>query len=34
MRERMSASVKIEMVGKKINIELTHSLDQSMYDLP
>jgi len=34
MRERMSASVKSEMVGKKINIELTHSLDQSMYDLP
>jgi peptidoglycan/xylan/chitin deacetylase (PgdA/CDA1 family) len=34
MRERMSATVNSKMDGKKILVELTHSLDKSMYDHP
>lgn len=34
MRERMNGSVKSKMSGKKINVELTHTLDNAMYDIP
>ncbi|HUQ65564.1 MAG TPA: polysaccharide deacetylase family protein [Flavitalea sp.] len=34
MRERMNASVNSRMEGNKIIVNLTHTLDQSMYDLP
>jgi len=34
MRERMNAKVNSKMQGDKISVDLTHSLDQSMYDQP
>ena len=34
MRERMSANVDSKMDGNKISVDLTHSLDKSMYDQP
>ena len=34
MRERMHADIKAKEVGNKIIVELTHSLDKSMYDIP
>ncbi len=34
MRERMHATVKGKETGNKIMVELTHSLDKSMYDIP
>jgi peptidoglycan/xylan/chitin deacetylase (PgdA/CDA1 family) len=34
MRERMNANVNSKMEGKNIIVELTHSLDKSMYDHP
>ena len=34
MRERMNGSVKSEMSGKKIKVELTHTLDKDMYNFP
>jgi len=34
MRERMHATVKGKETGNKIMVDLTHSLDKSMYDIP
>jgi peptidoglycan/xylan/chitin deacetylase (PgdA/CDA1 family) len=34
MRERMNANVDSKMDGNKISVDLTHSLDKSMYDQP
>jgi peptidoglycan/xylan/chitin deacetylase (PgdA/CDA1 family) len=34
MRERMNANVDSKMDGNKISVDLTHSLDRSMYDQP
>jgi hypothetical protein len=34
MRERMNAGIKSSETNGKIVVELSHSLDQSMYDLP
>jgi peptidoglycan/xylan/chitin deacetylase (PgdA/CDA1 family) len=34
MRERMHATVNVKETGNKIMVDLTHSLDKSMYDIP
>ena len=34
MRERMHATVTAKETGNEIVVELTHSLDQSIYDIP
>ena len=34
MRERMHATVKAKEEGDKILVDITHSLDKSMYDIP
>ena len=34
MRERMNGSLKSEMSGNKIKVELTHTLDKDMYNFP
>ena len=34
MRERMNAKVNAKMKGNNIEVDLTHSLDKSMYNLP
>lgn len=34
MRERMNASTKIEKRGDKIEVSLTHTLDEDQYDVP
>jgi peptidoglycan/xylan/chitin deacetylase (PgdA/CDA1 family) len=34
MRERMNAKVNSKIEGNKISVDLTHSLDKSMYDQP
>lgn len=34
MRERMNAKVNTMMKGNNIEVDLTHSLDKSMYNLP
>ena len=34
MRERMNATVKEKENDNKIMVDLTHSLDKSMYDIP
>ena len=34
IRERMNGTVQGKMSGKKITVDLTHTLDESMYDLP
>lgn len=34
MRERMNGSVKSEVSGKKIKVQLTHTLDKDMYNFP
>jgi hypothetical protein len=34
MRERMNAKVDGKMDGDKISVELTHTLDQTMYNQP
>ena len=34
MRERMNAKVNTIMKGNNIEVDLTHSLDKSMYNLP